>query len=451
MTGMERYKKAFAEMPPEIREAEVNKETHDAVTVYMDMGRLADVQVSRQIAMYIRVTGEKTGCYYTQDIGEDALDALKKAYENSFYGENEPEKILTDKSKMVLGGKRACSDVKQLTDTAVGLMKKAMAELPVSEDVIHAEASLKAETLGQHTVNSHGVDVQFASPLYIFSMTVNIKDNDTVQTADVSLAASDPQQIDAAKAGKELWLKCRAQRGNQVSLEPGRYPAILGNSVVYYMFGTAWQIFSGCKYREEATALRGKLGQKISSSCLEIQDMTDCSHQGFPMYCDCEGNTGQDISLIKDGKLKNLLHNIASAHALKQPCTGNAGRRPLLYGNIATEIQVTPKNFCILPGKVDLDAMMAHMGDGILVTESFDIFHTIDISSGDFSIPCLGILIREGKETGQVVSLTMTGNICDLLSDVLEVGDNFLLHPMVALENYGIGSCPLRISGISFS
>lgn len=438
-------------MPEEIKEAEVNQETHDAVTVFLAEDQLADVQVSRQSAVYIRVTGEKTGCYYTQDPHEDALEALKKAYANSLYGERAAEKIRTEKIQSDFGEQKASGDIQKLTAAARSLVDRALSQIPVLKASLHAEASLKAETYGQHTVNSHGVDVSCCRPVYIFSLTVSVTCDGYTVSADTALAAMDTEFMDAEQAGREIWLKCRAQIDPQTSFTAGEYPAILSNSVVYYLFGTAWQLFSGCKYAEGTSKLAGMLGEKIASSCLEIQDLTDCGGRGFPMYCDSEGNEGRDTVIVKDGRLMHLLHNISSAAATGQDITGNAGRRPLLYGNIATDIQVTPKNICILPGQADMEALKAHTGDGILVTESFDIFHTIDISSGDFSIPCRCIRIENGKETKHLVSLTMTGNMCELLQRIEEVGNTAMLHPMVALENYGIGTCPLRLSGVHFS
>ena len=91
------------------------------------------------------------------------------------------------------------------------------------------------------------------------------------------------------------------------------------------------------------------------------------------------------------------------------------------------------------------------MGDGILITEYFDLFHSLDISSGNFSVPCYGVLIRDGKETGTVFGLNLSGNFRQLLAQVKEVGMDRQIHPMDFLNNYGIGSCPLAVGRLTVS
>lgn len=452
MKIMEQYKKAFLSMPKEIKEAEVNGETHDAVTVFVTEKEMQNVQISMEKALYIRVSGEKTGYYYTQNLEEDPEKALKTAYENSLYAEQSvPEKIKKEPEKVTGKEENAIRDVSVLADKACTFLRELKKHLTWKEENICLQGSLKAETYGQHTVNFYGLDVSFTAPLYIWNVLMVLKTEEKTITADLSLAASDLESFDMEKVAEELSLKCRAQLLETVTVESGEYPVILSNSVLYYMLGTAWQLFSGCKYVEGTTKLSGMLGEKIGADCLTICDKSTLNGAGFPMYCDSEGNKGKDVTLLEQGVFTNLLQNISSAAALQREQTGNAGRRPLLFGNIATDILVTPKNFCMMPGKNDLDTMVKQMKDGILITESFDIFHTIDISSGDFSIPCWGIRIENGEETGGILSMVLTGNVMDLFTQAAEVGSNFMLHPMVAIENYGIGTCPMRLKKMNIS
>lgn len=452
MRVMEQYKKAFTSLPEEIKEAEVNGETHDAVTVFVTEEGIQNVQVSKEQALYIRVSGEKTGYYYTQNLEEDPTKALQTAYENSLYSEQTvPEIMRKEAGETICEEIEAIQEVSILERRALSLLTEIKEQMMLDTDQIQLQASLKAETYGQHTVNSHGLDNAFTHPIYLLDVMAAVRTGEKIITSDVAVAATCLEELDAKKAGDELNLKCKAQLLPEITVESGEYPVILSNSVVYYLFGTGWQLFSGSKYVEGTTKLDGMLGQKLGADCLTICDKTSLAGKGFPMHFDCEGNAGKDVFLLEQGVCKNLLHNQISAHALSAEVTGNAGRRPLLFGNIATDILVTPKNFCIMPGKNDLDTMIKTMDNGILITESFDIFHTIDISSGDFSVPCWGIQIENGKEKGGILSMVMTGNILDLFSNVEEVGNHFMVHPMVAIENYGIGTCPLQLKKMTIS
>lgn len=452
MIALKGYKKAFLTLPDGIRAAEVNGETHDAVSVTVSEGKLLDVQVSMEKALYIRVSGEKTGYYYTQDLEEDPQEALKKAYANSIYSEKQiPEKFNDVPGAQVQEEKTAEKDVSVLKEAAAEILRKMKMQMTLPEGTVSLTGMLKAETYGQHTVNSYGADICFTHPVYILDVMAVISLGEKNVTADISLAASDWKDLETEKAAAELLLKCEAGFLKPVSIKAGEYPVILSNSAVYYMMGTAWQLFSGCKYIEGTTALSGMLGKKIGSECLNILDRVDADGKGFPMLYDSEGKKGAEVSLVEKGVCTGLLHNISSAETLGAEVTGNAGRRPLLFGNIATDILVTPKNICIMPGESSLDDLTDKMKNGILITETFDIFHTIDISSGEFSIPCCGILVEDGRAAGYLPALTMTGNLPDLFSNVADVGKNAMAHPMVAIQNYGIGTCPLLIRKMNIS
>lgn len=452
MMALEQYKKAFLSLPEGIREAEVNGETHDAVSVSVSENELLNVQVSMEKALYIRVSGEKTGYYYTQNLEEDPTEALKTAYANSIYSERTiPEEMNEMPGERVQEEMEAEKDVDVLKSTAFELLQKMKHMMSIPEGTVSLMGTLRAETYGQHTVNSHGVDVCFTHPVYLFDVDAVVSMGEKSFTADISLAAMDWKELEIEKAAAELLLRCEAGFLRPASIAPGEYPVILSNSAVYYMMGTAWQLFSGCKYAEGTTGLTGMLGTEIGAECLTIVDKVFEDAKGFPMYYDSEGVKGEEVLLLDHGVFTGLLHNTASARMLGQVSTGNAGRRPLLFGNIATDILVTPKNICIKPGESSLDDMIEHMKNGILITEAFDIFHTIDISSGEFSIPCCGIKIEDGRAAGYLPSLMMTGNMRDLFRNVKEVGAHAMIHPMVAIQNYGIGTCPLRIESMTVS
>lgn len=452
MIALEQYKEAFLSLPEGIREAEVNGETHDAVSVQISENELINVEVSVEKALYIRVSGEKTGYYYTQNLEEDPQEALKRAFENSRYSEQSiPVQFYTASGETLLMEKEAEKEVPVLKDMASALLQKMKKQMQIPEAEIKLQGVLKAETYGQHTVNSSGLDVCFTHPVYIFDVLAAASKGGKNITADISIAASDWKELDVERAAEELLLKCKAKLMETASVTSGEYSVILSNSAVFYMMGTAWQLFSGCKYAEGTTGLAGSLGKKIGAECLTVRDLVNVNGKGFSMLADSEGVQGENVTLVEKGVFSGLLHNISSAKTMHVKSTGNAGRRPLLFGNIATDIQVTPKNICIEPGESSLDDMIKRMKNGILVTETFDIFHTIDISSGDFSIPCCGIKIEDGKAAGFLPSMTMTGNMREVFGNVTEVGCNMMLHPMVAIENYGIGTCPLLLEKMTIS
>ena len=458
MVALERYKEAFGRLPEGVREAEVNAESHKAVTLEMERGSRQSIEVSESTELFIRVSGEKTGFAYTQDAGENPDEAIRLAFANSLCSDREEPDCMNREGRVWAGPEeRAGSDVEELTAAAEGLENKIRAltaallnekGLKTRPENLELSVSLKAETYGQHTVNSYGLDSSAAAPAYVLNVSASAG-KEGVRFSQVKNSPGDyrPEEIAEDLSRRLAWLETEAE-----GLIPGECEIILSEYAVSQLFMTAWQEFSAVKYADGACALAGLLGEKIAPRALTI---TDCplpeKEGGYPAFCDAEGTEGVPVRLVDKGVFAGLMTNQTTAGRLKLPATGNAGRRPLLFGNIATDILVTPKNFCIEPGEFTLAEMEEHMGDGILITEYFDLFHSLDIASGNFSVPCYGIVIMGGKECGCVRGLTLSGNIRDLLGGVTEVGNHRVIHPMEFLENYGIGSCAMRTGRLSVS
>ncbi|MDD7739611.1 MAG: metallopeptidase TldD-related protein [Fusicatenibacter sp.] len=460
MIDLKRYQEAMKKLPEGAVEAEVNAETHDIVMVTVCKQELIDVQCASQTALFVRVSGEKTGYVYTQNLEEDAGKVLAQAYANSALSDKEnPETMNRLADVQNYGDEQAVCDAAVLKEKAGKIASELENEIArqienrcrEGKANVTVTARLKAETYGQHTVNSHGLDVNSAKPVYILSLTGELPWKGAPVCVVLELASGDVESFDLEYAARNLAERIVWQMDPVKKFESGDYPVILSDEAVYTLFATGWQEFSACKYADGASALAGSLGEKIAGEVLSIVDDPDLGGKGFPMSCDAEGSKGEAVTLLDHGIFTGMLHNTSSAERLSCANTGNAGRRPLLFGNIATDILVTPKNFCFQPGTSSLRELEEHMGNGILITEYMDVFHTLDVSSGEFSAPCFGVRIEDGKETENLTALTVSGNFRQMLSDVLEVGRDHALRPMIDLENYGIAPCALRVASLNVS
>lgn len=66
-------------------------------------------------------------------------------------------------------------------------------------------------------------------------------------------------------------------------------------------------------------------------------------------------------------------------------------------------------------------------------------------------LPASACVLENGKERENLTALTVSGNFKEMLADVLEVGKDNALRPMVDLENYGIAPCALRVAKLNVS
>ena len=390
------YVEAFATLPPGAAEAEVNMESHDIGRVEVHAGEVTGADRSEDAALYVRVSGERTGYVYTQDLRDDPSTVILEALENGRSSESpEPDEIrrAADAFVMDAGHDEARLDTESLGTYAMAFERELCASDSRIPDLF---ISLRAETIGMRTVNSHGLDVGSTKPLYILSATVKSEKGGRLHTAGYNRTASSLDRFKLGNFAHELVEALECQYDPQ-PFRSGRYGAILHRNVVYNIMSTAWQLFSGQRYLEGSCLFSGKLGAMVAADCLGIKDYPFHPESGFDIPCDCEGSVGTVVDILERGRLAGLMHNLTTAKALGAAPTGNAGRRPLLSGNIATDIQVTPRNICVEPGLRSLDAMLEDLEEGILVTSSLDVFHSVNIASGSFSIPCRGVAVRGGE------------------------------------------------------
>ena len=160
--------------------------------------------------------------------------------------------------------------------------------------------------------------------------------------------------------------------------------------------------------------------------------------------------TYRDIKIVVDGKLVTPMHTLASASAEGHEPTGNAGRVALLTGTVPVNIVTIPSIFYIEPGSATKTELIEKMGSGILLTYSLDPFHSITISSGEFSIPCGGVVYEDGKQAGLVEQITMAGNMKELLQNIQAVGCDLQLDEF-NYKNYCFGAPSMLVKDISIS
>lgn len=463
MIFLEKYKNVMKNLPECITEAEVNAERKVSTLIGVSGGQIVKTDVSDVTAVYVRASGTKTGYAYTEDLQEDPEKVILQAYNNGLVSDsnkidrlNLPEtalnsnnaltgfsqtKIVYDKvcESTVAAGKKAAntSDIIQKALMLESLVRKA------DPSIRTVFANIRVDTFSSRVINSKGVDVYFSRNVFYAQARVTAEVMGDNVDVVCSASASSFEKLNLASLVNEVrnLMKNKIKPG---SFQSGEYPVILSRNVGVNIMMTAWQLFSGLKYCEGSTALKGKLGQHIGSPAFNVVDIPFHNDTGYCFPFDCEGTPGKETILVNEGKLTGLLHNLSSSQQLNSQPTGNAGRVALLTGNVPTDIIVTPKICYIKPGDSSLEEMMQQMGDGVYITESYDIFHSINIGSGDFAIPCRGIVIKDGKPHHSVTALTICGNLVSLFKNVEETGNDLLIDEFL-LKSYCVGSPSIRI------
>ena len=134
---------------------------------------------------------------------------------------------------------------------------------------------------------------------------------------------------------------------------------------------------------------------------------------------DGEGVATYAKSVIENGTLTTLLHNLKTAK--KQGCetTANASRP-----GYASPVGVSAHSMHIVPSETTPEELLALAGDGVLITDVQGLHSGANQISGDFSLGARGFLIEGGKVTRPVSQITVAGNFFELMKNVTAVASN---------------------------
>ena len=96
MLELEAYRKIINQLPTHISQAEIEGEKNDYLSVGVINGVEGGMKASDKTSLFVKVTGEKTGMTYTQNLEADPMDVLSEAYLNSkFVKADQPDIMLS--------------------------------------------------------------------------------------------------------------------------------------------------------------------------------------------------------------------------------------------------------------------------------------------------------------------------------------------------------------------
>jgi len=448
MNYLDRYRHALGTLPEGVYEAEVDAERRVSTLVKCSGGEIVETGSSDTTELFVRASGEKTGYAYTQDLEEEPDEVLTKALGNSSL----VERAQRDRLNAAFVRKASTDD--GIDDPDIPSMKKASSELDevvrgADQYISSVTVEIRAEGFSRSVINSCGLDVEAFMNLYSATAMVMAEKNGLQYNTSCYTSAEDPDHLDLA-GFKERISASLSHQYDATEIESGEHRVLLDSTVVTNILMTAWQLFSGIKYNDGSSALSGRLGEAIGSSFFSVVDSPSHELTGYRYEFDCEGSPCVKQVLVDKGRLAGLMHNISSATRLGVSSSGNAGRYALLSGSIPTDIIITPRIIYVEPGSKSMGELLEELGDGIYITHSYDVFHSINIGSGGFSIPCRGTVIRKGREDHNVTGMTMNGKLIDLFTRVLAVGGDLYIEEFLR-KSYCVGAPSLLIEKLQIN
>ncbi len=169
-------------------------------------------------------------------------------------------------------------------------------------------------------------------------------------------------------------------------------------------------------------AISGKcLNKRVGSELVNLVDFANTDQDGnpvpLPVFLDDEGTPATDAVLIKDGILTGYMNDRETSAEFGMPATGNARG-----WEFSDEPIIRMRNTAILPGRDNLEEMIASVDDGYYLLETGN--GQADLT-GEFMFGInLGYEIKNGKLGKAILDTTVSGVAFEMLKTVDMVSSN---------------------------
>jgi PmbA protein len=405
-----------------IEQAEVYATANESMRMMVNKGSLDDYSVSSSGRLSLRaLVNGKMGAAYTEALDEAAIAMLVDNVLQS-------AALITDEDEQfIFAGSPAYAKVEstgdlgtpaERIDLALALDKIGRGLNPLVQELSYTMVQTVRQTV--RIANTHGLALSHTMDAAVAVVEALARRDERVTTGSkvavkFALGEIDPAEV-AGKAVEQAVFMLDA-----APCESGARPVILHRSAMSSLLSVFSSIFSADAAQKGLSLLRGKEGETIAAPCVTLID-DPLMQGGFASQpFDGEGVATYTKPVIENGMLKTQLHNLKTAKKAGCASTGNATR-----GADGGAVSIAPSNFFFQPGDKDLPALMAAMGDGLVITQVTGLHAGADAVSGDFSLLSEGYLVENGQKGRPVEQVTVAGNFFQLLKDVVEVGSDLV-------------------------
>ena len=311
------------------------------------------------------------------------------------------------------------------------------------EDAIYAADSRVAEvevSYGEREsysefYNSYGLKLkQKTNYFYITASAVMRQDGVTKNNGDVILD-NDLSKVDVDAFVAKVVQGAAAKFGAD-SIATKKYPTVISNEVMPSFIGYFLSSAIADEVQRHSSMLEGKLGTKIASSHLTIEERP-LEKNIFFSYFDGEGVATYNKTVVKKGVLQTYFYNreTAKKDGVETTANGTWGG-----GKIGTSFS----NIFVKPGKQSFDELISGIEDGIYITDVAGLGTGMNATSGDFSCQAEGFHIVHGKIAEPLTLITLSGNLLKMFGDL----KGFANDPKMSLGSISVATAYIKSMNI---
>ena len=383
-----------------------------------------------QTGVGVRVAlGRKIGFSSTSSASEESIkrsieDALKiaRAREEDSRFKSFPPKNKYQKIPGILDRKVKEARIEELIDKGRSLAET----MKTYDERIQSGSGMISYIVYSRAIsNSWGLDTEETDTVVDVRVSSMAKANGDVSSGDYLGLARYAADVDIEQVGKTASRLTVEQLGRK-PIQSKAMELVLHPHAVGQLFShTLHPAFMGDNFQRGKTPFAGRLGKKVASELISIED-NGVMEKGYASQSfDDEGTARGNTQLIRKGVVDAFLYDSLWANKAGTKSTGNSIRKDNTWmRTYSSEPVIDTTNIVVKPGDRSLEQLIAEVDEGILVYALIGA-HTSNAASGAFSIAGQSVFrIEHGETVYPVKEAMIGGNLIELLGKVSGVGND---------------------------
>ena len=269
-------------------------------------------------------------------------------------------------------------------------------------------------------MNSNGLNLVQRSNYYYFVAQCVAKEDEQTKSGYDFFFDNDFNKFNPEEFAKKVVKLTVDQLGGE-ACESNKYKAVLHPDVVTSLLKAYVGHANAEEVQKNSSLFIGKIGQKIASSKVTIEDKP-LQKNAFARWFDDEGVATYNKPIIKSGVLQTYLYNLTTAAKAGVQTTGNG------YGG-GSKKGISSTFLSLKPGKKTQEQLFEEVGNGVFITDVSGLHAGLNPQSGNFSLQSTGFMIENGKRGKPLDLITVSGNLLEIFKDVMEVGNDVTVSP----------------------
>jgi PmbA protein len=415
--------------PGEQVEVVVSHSNDTEVRVYE--GEIESLSVAESQGVGVRVVADQRQGFASAGTFDPVAldDMLDEARDNARFAEPDEHLGLADPDAVEAAELDLWSEALAATETETKIDLALALERAVKagdDRIIGLESAEYADSMGTSVVvSSTGIRSSGQETVCDLVAYALAADAGETQTGFGFSVGRSPQDLDVDEAAGDAVHRATRLLG---ATKPAsqRLTVVLDPFVTAQFLAIVGSTLSGDAVLKGRSPFGDRVGEAIAAPRVTfVDDPTDARAFTAGTH-DGEGLATRRNVLIDEGRLTGFVHDAYSGRRSGAASTGSAIR----------SARSTPMAGCqaisLLPGDRSPEALLAEVGEGLLVADVSGLHSGVNPVSGDFSTGADGLRITDGALGEPVREFTIASTLQRMLQDVVAVGDDLTWLPMSA-------------------